>query len=186
MKKTATKKIVVGIALIAAFCALTAAGAYYYRSEQKKGPLEEPGKNIALSVAFHKEDLENCDVTENVKRIVPYTLQTADTALRELFKGPTEEEKASGLSSTFEPNMALAVVFVEGEIQPLGTYYRGVSIKNKTAVIDFDREALAYLNSPACLQAAVKSPMIQTLLQFPTIKQVEFSIDGEIYTEWDA
>lgn len=56
----------------------------------------------------------------------------------------------------------------------------------RIATVKFTEPALRYLNTTACMQGSVKIPLERTLLQFPTIKSVRYSIDGEIYDEWDA
>ena len=57
---------------------------------------------------------------------------------------------------------------------------------NKIATIDFDEAALEYLNSPACKQMTFKGPIEKTLLQYPTIIKVQYSIDGKFFDEWNA
>jgi hypothetical protein len=69
---------------------------------------------------------------------------------------------------------------------PLIDYFHGVIIRNGTAILAFDGDALEYLNAAACAQIAVKSPMERTLLEFPHIHRIEYEIDGEIFDEWDA
>lgn len=69
---------------------------------------------------------------------------------------------------------------------PLVDYFSGVTIQNGTAILAFDGGALEYLNNAACAQIAVKSPMERTLLEFPDVQRIEYEIDGEIFTEWDA
>ena len=179
MKKTYLQYIGLGLVL------LLILGVSVYCFKKMSGS-ESASATTTLHIAFHKEDSLTCTVTEDVKRVIPHSTDVADSALHELFKGPTEKEIRDGLSSTFEPSFALATIFLEKEARPLGTYYRGVSIENDIATVDFTSEALSYLNGPACLQAAVKFPIIETLLNIPSIKYVEFSIDGKIYTEWDA
>jgi hypothetical protein len=69
---------------------------------------------------------------------------------------------------------------------PLLDYFTGVTIQNGTATLAFDGGALEYLNNAACAQIAVKSPMERTLLEFPDVERIEYEIDGQIFTEWDA
>jgi hypothetical protein len=65
-------------------------------------------------------------------------------------------------------------------------YFRGVRIENGTAIVAFDVEALEYLNSAACAQGAIKTPIVRTLIEFPNVDDVAWEIDGEIFTAWDA
>ena len=69
---------------------------------------------------------------------------------------------------------------------PLIDYFNGVTFQNGAATLAFDGGALEYLNAAACAQAAVKSPLERTLLEFPGVQRVEYEIDGEIFDEWDA
>ena len=45
---------------------------------------------------------------------------------------------------------------------------------------------MEYLNNAACAQAVVKAPIVMTLLAFDEIESVQWEIDGEVVTEWDA
>ncbi len=116
-----------------------------------------------MTINIFVHDLEqinnDCRATYALKRNVPKTAAIADASLKAIF-----EEDSNGLL-------------------PL---YNSVVIKNKVAIVDFDSGALQYLNGPACMQGSVKGPIEATLLQYPTIEKVEYSIDGKIWTEWDA
>ncbi len=103
--------------------------------------------------------MTDCGATYPVVRVVPKTLAVADASMRELF---------------------------EVAIPSLKNHYNGITIRNKVAVIDFDKGALGVLDGPACTQQSVKSPIEKTLLQYPTIKSVEYSIDGVVKKDWDA
>lgn len=82
-------------------------------------------------------------------------------------------------------NAVLTVLFNE-DLTELKPFYNKITIKDKVAIVDFDKGALEYLNSAACMQGTFKGPIEDTLKQFPTIDKVEYSIDGKIWTEWDA
>jgi hypothetical protein len=71
---------------------------------------------------------------------------------------------------------------------PLGKYYRGVSIKDGVAVVNFRPGAEKYLHvsGPACGQEQVLTPIVKTLKRFSTINSVDFAINGKIIEEWDA
>jgi hypothetical protein len=102
--------------------------------------------------------------------------------LRLLFQGVTPEEKKAGLTSSF----AGLTDSQSNPVEPLLNYYQGVTITDGVATVQFSRPALAYLNAAACLQATVKAPIEDTLLQFPTVKSIQYSIDGKIFDQWDA
>lgn len=111
----------------------------------------------------------SCGATEEIIRSIPKTVAVADAALRELFKGPTTAEKSRGL----EMSAKLAD-------------YNSIIVRNGVATVDFKQSALVYLNGAACMQESVKGPIEQTLKQFPSIKSVNYSINGTVFTEWDA
>ena len=71
---------------------------------------------------------------------------------------------------------------------PLGNYYRGVSIKDGVAVVNFRSGAEKHLHvlGPACRQEQVLTPIAETLKRFSTIKSVDYAINGKIIEEWDA
>lgn len=115
---------------------------------------------------------KTCGAGEFVVRKVAPTKRTAERALRLLFAGPTVAEQAKGM---------------EG-LGPLGDYYRGVSIKDGVAVVNFRRGAETHLHvsGPACAQEQVLTPIVKTLKRLSTIKSVDFAINGKIIEEWDA
>ena len=131
-------------------------------------------REINLKLFFtnpnHPDFATTCAAGEFVERKIPATRQLADAALRQLFAGPTAEEKAKGMES----------------IERLKPYYLGVSIKRGVAVINFRAGAETYLNGTACEQEQLHTPMVKTLTQFSTIKTIEFAINGKIIEEWDA
>ncbi len=119
------------------------------------------GETMQISAYFHDMSKinEDCSASFKITRTIPKTLAVADASLRFLFSEDLTE---------LEP------------------FYNGVTIKDKVARIDFKSGALQYLDSPACMQATFKGPIEKTLLQYPTINRVEYSIDGKVKTDWDA
>ncbi len=107
---------------------------------------------------------------------------TPDGLVRELLRGVTTQERATGMSSHFELEYN---VHTPGT-QPLLTYFRGVETKDGVAFVDFESGALRYLNASACTQAAVKSPLERTLIELPSISEVLYRIDGVFFDKWDA
>ena len=133
-------------------------------------------RDIEVMVYFTNPKLpewaNTCGAGEFVVRKVAPTKRTADAALRLLFAGPNVSEQAKGM---------------EG-LGPLGEYYRGVSIKDGVAVVNFRPGAEKYLHvlGPACGQERVLTPIVKTLKRLSTIKSVDFAINGKIIEEWDA
>jgi spore germination protein GerM len=114
----------------------------------------------------------DCDTGEFVTRKIPSTKAVADTALRQLFAGPTSDEQTRGMQG----------------IEPLGDYYIGVTVRKGTAIVNFRRGAEQYLHvtGPICIQDSVLTPIVKTLRQFPTIRNVDYAINGKIIEGWDA
>jgi len=106
----------------------------------------------------NKESVDDTDTYE-VVRTIPKTLAVADASLKILFSENLTELKND---------------------------YLGVSTKDDIATVNFKKSALEYLNSTASTQQSFKIPIEKTLLQYPTIKEVKYSIEGTVFTEWDA
>ena len=142
----------------------------------------EPKVKIKL---YFADDTDYCTAQKFVEREIEKQPAIADATLRLLFEGPTEAEKSD---ENFYHAFEAPYWMPEGEvIGPLSDYFKSVKIKpEKRAVVDFDKVAERYLNQPACAAASVMSPIIETLKQFPSVEEVEFSLDGEVITEWDA
>jgi hypothetical protein len=130
-------------------------------SRETNGTRETDPKTLEIKV-FRQDTTkinEDCGAVVARTRTIPHTLAVADASLRILFDE------------------------YQRELKP---HYLGVKIENGVAIVNFKREALQYLNGPACLQTSFKAPIAATLQQFPTIQQVEYAIDGQLFTEWDA
>lgn len=131
--------------------------------EKLEIPFVYSGENVeVMPLVIHKPILEHptsCGGTYAVTRFVPKTTGVADASMR---------------------------ILLEENLPEIKQYYNGVTIKDGVATVDFDKPALSRLNSAACMQAMAKTPIEKTLKQFPTIKRVEYSIDGRLVTEWDA
>lgn len=134
-----------------------------------------PATDVEIKVYFTNPNLPNgngCDTGEFVTRKIPRTTQVADEALRQLFAGPTAGEKAKGMEA----------------IPSLSDYYIGLTIKKGIAIVNFRPGAEEYLHvsGPICMQNQVLMPIKKTLKQFPSIKDVDYAINGKIIEEWDA
>lgn len=124
---------------------------------------------------YSQEDYHNA-VFEHpiaVTRTMPASQKTMDTALRQLFAGPTDAEKHAG-------------ALTSADLTALGPLYLGVRQEGTAAVVNFHADALKILNTAAARQFMVKSPITATLTQFPGIREVLYEIDGKIFDEWDA
>jgi hypothetical protein len=137
---------------------------------------ERSGRELSVSVYFTNPELpgyrDDCGDGGFVIRKIPATRRVADAALKLLFAGPTEEEKAKGLES----------------LAPLGSFYLGVSIKNGTATVNFrpGAEKYLYVSGGLCDQARALTPIDKTLKQFSSVKSVVYAINGKIIEDWDV
>lgn len=65
--------------------------------------------------------------------------------------------------------------------------YIGISIQDGVATVNFRSGASAYLDqAPPGISAKYTNSIKKTLLQFSTITSVQFAIDGQVITNWDA
>lgn len=133
-------------------------------------------KTIDVKLYFSNPKLPayetDCAAGTFVTRAISPTKKTADAALKLLFAGPTDDEKAKGM---------------EG-LSSLGDFYIGVTIKNRKAIVNFrtGAEKYLYVSGPLCMQESVLTPIEKTLKQFSSVKGVDYAIDGKIIEEWDA
>lgn len=111
-------------------------------------------------------DFEDCKKVRAVERKVPKTQSVARAALNELFKGPTEEEKKSGLNSWFSEKSKHIL--------------KDINIKDGNAYVDLDEWVIQNLGgaTTSCGGANFSAEIETTLKQFPTIKKVFYSIEG--------
>jgi hypothetical protein len=136
---------------------------------------------------YTQHDVKNASGEANIAvvRRVPYSSNVADTALKALFAGPTAKEYAAGARTT-------------DDLSSLGAEYRGVAIHatypdpyggsmlQNVAIVDFGAKAFTILNGAAVRQGMAKAAIEATLKQFPTIQNVLYTKDGELFVEWDA
>ena len=118
-------------------------------------PTVTPSPTTTLSLYFLRG--EELGVAE---RRVPRTTMPATAALTALLKSPSPAERAAGLTSAV----------------PRGTRLLGLSIEGTTARVDLSGQFAAGGGSLS-MQARV-AQVVYTLTRFPTIKAVDFLLDG--------
>ena len=104
---------------------------------------------------------EDCSKVFPATRYVAKTEAVASVALGELLKGLTENEKEVGSFTSINEGV---------KIQKL-------SIENGVASVDFSK-ALDESIGGSCRVANIRAQIENTLLQFPTVKEVIISVDG--------
>lgn len=127
---------------------------------------DEP-QTTSVDVYFGNTELNpnsvDCSKVFLVKRQIPKTVAVARGAIGELLKGPTKTEKEEGYHSSINSGVKL----------------RKLKIDQGVAYIDFD-EQLEYQLGGSCRVAAIRSQIVETLKQFPTIKDVVISVDDRV------
>ena len=106
------------------------------------------------------EKSEDCSQVYPVQREVFVTQTPAQTAINLLIAGPTAQEKGQGYVSNIAEETAL----------------NSINIDDGTATVDFN-ESLD--TSGSCAVQAVRAQITETLQQFPTVQEVEITINGE-------
>ncbi len=114
-----------------------------------------PAQTVDVRVYFlHGETI---DVAH---REVPATPRVAAAAMMELLAGPTEADRAAGLSSAV----------------PTGTRLRSVEVASGTATVDLSGQ---FASGGGSLSMTARLAQVTfTLTQFPTVSRVVFELDG--------
>lgn len=103
----------------------------------------------------------DCSKVYGTTRVVDKTPSIGQAALMELLAGPTEAEKQLGFFTSINPNVTI----------------QELSISNGVASVDFN-SALDYQVGGSCRVTAIRAQITKTLKQFPTVKSVIISING--------
>lgn len=121
------------------------------------------GPTIKVKVFFAPKNSQQlqCNDVAAAEREISKTVKVATAALEELLKGPTQDEKQKGLFSQI----------------PAGSKLNSLAIVNGEARADFNQTT--QMGGGSCGQGIVTEQIRQTLLQFPTVKSVKLSIDGQ-------
>lgn len=123
-----------------------------------------PAETMTIQVYFGNTKLDPELLLDKVfptSRTILKTQAVARAALEELLKGPTEEEKEAGFYTSINPGV---------KIQKL-------SIVDDVAKVDFNSQ-LEYQVGGSARVGAIRAQIVQTLKQFPTVKDVTISIDS--------
>lgn len=124
----------------------------------------EPTEMVKIKVYFNNSKLDpefSCNKVSPVEREIPKVEGIANAAVLELFKGPTNNEKNEGFSTSINE----------------GVQIKSLEIKDDVAKIDFD-EQLEFQVGGSCRVSAIRAQITETLKQFSTIKNVVISING--------
>lgn len=125
-------------------------------------------ETMSVKIYFNNEKMDpefSCNKVFAVERTIPKTTAIARAAIEELLKGPTAAERLQGYFTSINPGVKIQSLVIENEV----------------AKIDFD-EQLQNQVGGSCRVSAIRSEITETLKQFPTIKSVIISINGETET----
>jgi hypothetical protein len=121
-----------------------------------------------------------CEATASVTRALPVGTSRLNAVLRSLFEGTTKVERARGILSPFDSTP------MDSRAGRLSEYFERAEIAGRVARLHFRKQAMKYLNAAACAQIAVKTSIEKTLRAAFSVDSVEYFIDGQLVTEWDA
>lgn len=126
-------------------------------------------KQRAVKVFFTNEKsnpgMMDCGKVFPVKRRVPSTASVARAALKQLFLGPSADERAKGYVSTFSEATKSILI--------------GVRVKKGTAYVNLkDFRQIIPNTSASCASELFLAEMDTTLKQFPSIKRAVYAIEG--------
>lgn len=111
----------------------------------------------------------NCEITYTAWREISRLTDTPESrlgelayiAIKELIKGPTEQEKTEGFFTSINEGTKVQKIFIE----------------NGVATVDFN-DKLNEGVAGSCKVQAIRSQITETLKQFPEIKEVVISVNG--------
>ena len=129
----------------------------------------QKSETISIKVYFHNEKLnpnhEDCRKVFPTARTIPRTKAVARASLEELFKGTNPEEEANQFWA-FPPADTKGIL-------------KNINVRNGAAYVNFTKAVYDQLGiATTSCGGGFFSMVEQTLLQFPTIKQVFYAIEG--------
>lgn len=131
----------------------------YWLFQQYNSALVSPPVTRTIMIYFNKS--EPTDIVQvAVERTFPKTVAVATAAVEELLKGPTEVEKAAGLTTAINA----------------GTVLNYVRIDNGVATVDFNEQFDFQMGGSARVRA-IYQQIYKTLTQFSTIKEIKITIN---------
>lgn len=117
------------------------------------------GSTSKIKVFFFKKG--QCGSVASVDRLIDASKSAVRSGIEEAIKGPSALEVAEGYVTAL----------------PSTTKIRSLELREGIVYIDFTSTVLA--KGPACDISSERKQIVDTIMQFPTIKQVIISVDGE-------
>lgn len=104
---------------------------------------------------------DECETVYVRERHVPETEKLAQAALTELLKGPTLQERQDGYFTSLPPEVVI----------------NSLVINNGIALVDFS-DSLERGVGGSCRVLAIRTQIEKTLMQFPSVEEINISING--------
>ena len=173
MRKRPLLVAVIVLSVIIVSAAVAAAGWLLYGTrpiapQPASKPVEIPAVEAARTIKVKAFFLNNrldpevtCTRVFPVEREVPETKAVAGAALKELLAGPTEADKKLGYATAINDGVVVQRLVIED-----GVAQADLSSRLEDQV------------GGSCRVAAIRAQMVETLKQFPTVKEVRLSVDG--------
>ena len=124
-------------------------------------PITILAETAGTTIKVYFNNQGECSDVSEVKRDIPFTEGIARAALEQLLMGPTEQEKSQGFYTNINPGVKVQSLTID---------------ENGLARADFSQELES--TGGSCRVSAISAQIVQTLKQFPTIKNVIISING--------
>jgi len=131
------------------------------KNEVMSLPLRTFEDTTAVKVYFGKQGNDSCTRVFPIEKNIVKTEAIAQATIEELIKGPTAEEKQAGYFTGINQNSKV----------------NKLTITNGKAKVDFDK-ALEEGVGGSCKVAGIRQQIIETLMQFSSIKTVIISVEG--------
>jgi len=123
-------------------------------------------ETMTVKVYFNNDKLDpeiSCNKVFSIERQVPKTEAVARAAVEELLKGPSLAERQQGYFTNINPGVKIQSLIID---------------EQGMAKIDFDEQIQNQVGG-SCRVSAIRAEITETLKQFPTVKSVTISINGE-------
>ena len=136
----------------------------------------QKSETMTIKLYFHPDKVDpqwdDCNKVAPVTRTIPRTAAVATAALEELLKGPTSQEAKE--YSGFGPPATNGIL-------------KSVKVKNGAAFVNFTKAVYEQMgNATTSCGGGFFAMVDATLMQFPTIKNVYYAIEGNTndFYEW--
>jgi len=108
--------------------------------------------------------LKDCGKVYPVEREVDFSVALIVSALKQLLAGPTDQDKNNGFVSQI-PTKDITIQKLEA--------------KDGIVYVDFNQGLQKAAGTDVCKNTAIRAQVVETLKQFPAIKDVVISVDGK-------